>query len=243
MLPPSETKAVGGDGGPLGLDTLSFPELTSTRRDLVDALCTLADDVPASLAALGLSERQAAEVDRNRELRSAPTGSALLRYTGVLYDALGAADFGRAEWARAKQRLATASALFGILLAGDAIPAYRLSAGSTLPGVGPLRAVWRPVLEPVLAELDDLIVDLRSGAYASLARVSGAVTVRVVTLDAAGQRRTVSHHNKAYKGQLAAALARATREPASVDDVLTTASAAGLKVERTGERSLELLTE
>ncbi|WP_034273322.1 peroxide stress protein YaaA [Haloechinothrix halophila] len=243
LLPPSETKAVGGDGAPLDLDALSFPELTPTRRELVDALRMLADDVPASLAALGLSERQSAEVDRNRQLLSAPTGPALLRYTGVLYDALGAADFTRAEWTRAEERLATASALFGILRAGDAIPAYRLSASSTLPDVGPLRTVWRPVLEPVLAGLDELVVDLRSGAYASLARVSGAVTVRVVTLDAAGKRKTVSHHNKAYKGQLAAALARATRELADVDDVLTTASAAGLKVERTGEWSLELLTD
>ncbi|GAA5120619.1 peroxide stress protein YaaA [Haloechinothrix salitolerans] len=242
LLPPSETKAV-GDGEALDLDALSFPELTSTRRDLVQALCALAEDVPASLAALGLSERQTAEVDRNRELLSAPTGPALLRYTGVLYDALGAASFNQAEWARAERRLATASALFGIVRASDAIPAYRLSAGSTLPGIGPLRAVWRPALAPVLAGLDELIVDLRSGAYASLARVSGAVTVRVVTIDAKGKRKTVSHHNKAYKGQLAAALARATREPSGVDDVLTTASAAGLKVERTGERSLELLTD
>ncbi len=243
LLPPSETKAVGGDGGQLDLDALSFPELTSTRRELVNALRALADDVPASLAALGLTERQTSEVDRNRELLTAPTGPALLRYTGVLYDALGAADFTRAEWARAEQRLATASALFGIIRAGDAIPAYRLSAGSRLPGIGPLRAVWRPVLEPALAGLDELIVDLRSGAYASLARVPGAVTVRVVTINATGQRTTVSHHNKAFKGQLAAALARATREPASVDDVLNTASAAGLKVERTGEQSLELLTD
>lgn len=243
LLPPSETKAVGGDAGQLDLDALSFPELTPTRRTLVDTLRALAGDVPASLAALGLSERQASEVDRNRELLTAPTGPALLRYTGVLYDALGAAEFTRAEWRRAEQRLATASALFGIVRAGDAIPAYRLSAGSRLPGVGPLRAVWRPVMEPVLAGLDELIVDLRSGAYTSLARVPDAITVRVVTINAAGQRATVSHHNKAFKGHLAAALARATREPASVDDVLNTASAAGLKVERTGERSLELLTD
>lgn len=243
LLPPSETKAVGGDGGPLDLDTLSFPELTPTRRELVDALRTLADDVPASLAALGLSERQSAEVDRNRQLLSAPTGPALLRYTGVLYDALGAADFTRAEWTQAEHRLATASALFGIVRAGDATPAYRLSAGSTLPGIGSLRAVWRPVLEPVLAGLDELIVDLRSGAYAALARVPGAVTVRVVTIDVAGTRKTVSHHNKAYKGQLAAALTRAKPEPASVDDVVTTASAAGLKIERTSDHGLELLTD
>ncbi|MPY84762.1 MAG: peroxide stress protein YaaA [Actinophytocola sp.] len=242
LLPPSETKAVGGDGGPLDLASLSFPELTETRRTLIDAVSALAGDVPASLVALGLSQRQAAEVDRNAELPHAPTCPALLRYTGVLYDALGAADFGRTEWARAERRLATASALFGVVRAGDAIPAYRLSGGSTLPSLGSLRSMWRPVLEPVLAGLDELVVDLRSGPYAALARVPGAVTVRVVTIDANGRRKSVSHHNKAYKGQLAAALAVARHEPATVDEVLTTAAAAGLKVERSGERSIELTT-
>lgn len=240
LLPPSETKAAGGDGGPLDIASLSFPELTETRRTLIDAVSELATDVPASLAALGLSERQSTEVDRNRELPHAPTCPALLRYTGVLYDALGAADFSPAQWARAERRLATASALFGLVRAGDAIPAYRLSAGSTLPGLGSLRSVWRPVLEPVLAGLDELVVDLRSGPYAALARVPGAVTVRVVTIAADGARKSVSHHNKAYKGQLAAALAGAKHEPATVDEVLTTAAAAGLKVERTGELSIEL---
>ena len=68
LLPPSETKAAGGDGAPLDLAELSFPELNPVRAKVADALVELAADLPASLAALGISARQEAEVDRNRAL-------------------------------------------------------------------------------------------------------------------------------------------------------------------------------
>lgn len=243
LLPPSESKATGGRGERLDLDALSFPELNPTRRRLIDALTALAADLPASLAALGLSERQAGEVERNAQLLTSPTMPALRRYTGVLYDALAPRGFTRAERARAERRLVTASALFGLVRAGERIPAYRLSGGSALPGLPTLRTLWRPVLEPALADLNGLLVDLRSGTYSALARTPGAVTVRVVTEDGSGRRKTVSHHNKAYKGKLAAELARCRREPETVDDLLLVASARGFKIEQSGSRQLELVTE
>lgn len=245
LLPPSETKAPGGDGPSLDLDALSLPELNPARRKLADALAELAADVPASLSALGLSERQRDEVERNARLWSSPTTPALLRYTGVLYDTLDARSLRGAARERARHRLAVASALFGVLRADDPIPAYRLSGGSALPGLGSLRSWWRPVLEPALARFGDggeLVVDLRSGPYAALARVPGSVTARVVTEDPSGRRRTVSHHNKAHKGRLAAALATTPREPATVDDVVSVATAAGLECERTGDTAVELVT-
>ncbi len=238
LLPPSETKAAGGEGPPLDLDALSTPELTPTRHRLIEALTDLADDVPSSLEALGLSERQAEEVQRNAELWESPTTPALRRYTGVLYDALDIGSLPEGERARAERRLAVVSALFGLVRGTDAIPAYRLSASGNLPRVGTLRGVWRPVLEPVLAEVDDFVVDLRSGAYAALAKVPGAVEVRVLSEDSTGKRKVVSHHNKSHKGKLARALGRAPEEPRTVEDVLTVAKEADLRVEREADRQL-----
>lgn len=240
LLPPSETKAEGGDGAALDLDALSFPDLTPVRRKLADALVELAGDVPASLATLGLSDRQHGEVARNAALWTSPTMPALRRYTGVLYDALDATSFTTAQWRRAADRLAVASALFGVLRADDPIPAYRCSAGSLLPGFGPLRGIWRPALEPTLSTVDELVVDLRSGGYAALARLPDAVTVRVVE-EVAGRRATVSHHNKAHKGRLARALGIAPKCPHTIDDVLAVAHAAGLCLTQAGERELDLV--
>lgn len=241
LLPPSETKTSGGDGGPLDLDELSFPELNPTRRKLADALVSLAGNVPASMSALGISERQRAEVARNAELWESPTLFALARYTGVLFDALGVASMSAAEFDRAARRLAVGSALFGIVRGGDPIPAYRLSAGSNIPGIGGLRRLWRPTLEPVLSGLDSLVVDMRSGAYASLARVPGAVPVRVVTERAGGKRTAVSHHNKAHKGRLGRALALVRREPRAIADVCEVAGAADLRLEPAADGALELV--
>lgn len=241
LLPPSETKALGGSGAPLDLDRLSHPELTPVRGKLVDALVDLAADVSASLAVLGLSERQAGEVERNAELRRSPTLPALARYTGVLYDALGLGSLTKTEKARAFARLGVASALFGVVGGGELIPAYRLSGGSVLPSVGPLGALWRPVLEPVLASADEFVVDLRSSPYTSLARIPGAAVVRVVTEDAKGRRNAVSHFNKAHKGRLARVVVQSRAEPSDLKGLVRVAGKAGMRVEVTGSGTADLI--
>ena len=243
LLPPSETKAPGGDGPPLRLDALTHPALTPLRAELCDELVELAGDAPAARAALGLSPRQDAELERNAVLWTAPTAPALHRYTGVLYDALEAASLRGAGAVRARSRLAVASALFGLVAATDPIPAYRLSAGSALPGRGTLTAAWRPLLEPVLAAVaaEHLVVDLRSGSYAALARVPGAVTVDVLAEHPDGRRTTISHSNKAHKGRLARLLATTRADPGDAAAVAALARRAGHRVERRGAH-LDVLT-
>lgn len=241
LLPPSETKAVGGDGPPLDLGALTAPELTGVRTELAEHLVKLADDVPASRAALGLSPKQDDEIARNAALWTSPTMPAVLRYTGVLYDALDVRSMTRAQRARAFRRLAVGSALFGLVAADDAVPAYRLSAGSQLPGLPTLRSLWKPALGPVLAGIDGLVVDLRSGSYAALAPVAGAVTVDVLSERPDGSRSVVSHFNKAHKGRLARLLATTTAEPDDVVGLRRLLRRARLHVEHDGRTHLALV--
>jgi uncharacterized protein len=241
LLPPSETKAPGGDGPPLDLAGLSAPELTRVRTELVENLVKLADDVPTARAALGLSSKQDDEIARNASLWTSPTMPALHRYTGVLYDALDVASMTRAQRASASRRLAVGSALFGLVRADDPIPAYRLSAGSALPGLPTLRALWKPALTPVLAGVDELVVDLRSGSYAALAPVPGAVTLEVLSERPDGSRAVVSHFNKAHKGRVARLLATTTGEPTDVVRLRGLLRRAGLHVEHDGGAALTLV--
>ncbi|AEV75446.1 hypothetical protein MycrhN_4966 [Mycolicibacterium rhodesiae NBB3] len=238
LLPPSETKHPGGDGPPMRLDDLSYPELSPLRAALVDELVELSADPPECRRALGLSASQQIEIERNAALRSAPTMPAINRYTGVLYDALDIESLTGAAAGRARARLAVGSALFGILRADDSIPAYRLSATSKLPGRAALSTRWRPLLEPVLTRLaaDELVVDLRSGSYAALGKVSDAVHVDVVSERLDGTRAVVSHFNKAHKGRLARALATSRSEPTDASAVATIARRAGMRVERKSNR-------
>jgi cytoplasmic iron level regulating protein YaaA (DUF328/UPF0246 family) len=241
LLPPSETKAPGGDGAPLDLVALTAPELTPVRTQIAESLVKLADDVPASRAALGLSPRQDAEIERNATLWTSPTRPALERYTGVLYDALDVGSMTRGQRARAGRRLAVGSALFGVVRGEDPIPAYRLSAGSSLPGLPTLRSIWKPALSPVLAGFDELVVDLRSGSYAALAPVPGAVTLDVLSERPDGARSVVSHFNKAHKGRAARLLALSRAEPADVVGLTRLLRRARLHVEHSGATALTLV--
>ncbi|MEU4315819.1 peroxide stress protein YaaA [Nocardia sp. NPDC024068] len=244
LLPPSETKSDGGTGGPLDLGALAFESLTEIRDGLVDDLVKLSADPAAARSALGLGKNAEPELARNAALRTAPTRPALERYTGVLYDALDAASFTRAQRAKAGARLAIGSALFGAVRAGDPIPAYRLSGGSKLPGRPTLAAVWRDQLVPALREATDgdLVVDLRSGTYQQLGRLPGAVTATVLTEHEDGSRTVVSHFNKHHKGLLARALVLTRAEPGDVRALARVARTAGLRVEVASDTELTVLT-
>jgi cytoplasmic iron level regulating protein YaaA (DUF328/UPF0246 family) len=220
LLPPSEGKALGRRGASLDLGSLSFPALTETRQRLVDVVQTLAREQPDRLRiALDLSARQTAEIEADASLTTAPTLAAASLYTGVLYEAFGYATLSSGGKRRANSSVVIASALFGLVRPKDRLPSYRLSGSTVLPGLGGLASLWRPVLEAELATESGLIVDLRSGPYAALARVPMAVQVRVLR-ETGGTRSVVSHDNKYTKGQLVRALcehgARSLRDVAEV---------------------------
>ena len=238
VLPPSETKSFGGDHPPLDWDLLSFPELNPVREQIAADLVALDDP----FTVLGISDKLAAEVEANQELLTSPTTPAILRYTGVLYDALSAGTLPN----EALQRLAIGSALFGVVRAGDLIPHYRLSGGTKLPTrssstTPTLKSRWGGLITEVLSSADDLVVDLRSGTYQQLGRLKTAITVRVESVQPDGTRKVVSHFNKHYKGELARVLALSEQDPTSIDEVAAIARAAGMTVEITSSTALTLV--
>ena len=238
VLPPSETKSFGGDHPPLDWDSLSFPELNSVRKQIAADLVALDDP----FTVLGISDKLAAEVEANQQLLTSPTTPAILRYTGVLYDALSADTLPD----EALQRLAIGSALFGLVRAGDLIPHYRLSGGTKLPTrssspTPTLKSRWGGLITEVLSSADDLMVDLRSGTYQQLGKLKTAITVRVESVQPDGSRKVVSHFNKHYKGELARVLALSEQDPISIDEVAAIARAAGMTVEITSPKALTLV--
>jgi cytoplasmic iron level regulating protein YaaA (DUF328/UPF0246 family) len=233
LLPPSEGKASGTDGAPLDLDRLSFPTLTRTRKRVLSSLVRAAKRQRTALQkALQLSDKQLAELDKDRDLLVAPTLPAMELYTGIVYDNLSYATLPAGARRRADESLVVASALFGLLRPTDRVPSYRLSGGTTVPGLGGLAPVWRPALEEGLAQ-QDFVVDLRSGAYANLARVPAAVEVRVLR-DEGGKRTVVSHDNKWTKGKLARELC--LHDAGSVGEVAEIARSVCDAVEVDGNR-------
>jgi uncharacterized protein len=217
LLPPSEGKTPARRGRPLDLADLGFPGLRAARERLLDRLVTLCTEDPeAALEVLGLGPAQADLVGRNATLRTAPTARA-----DHVYDALGLPSLSAAARRRSATRLAVTSSLFGLVRPADRIPAYRLSGDATLPGLGPVAAVWREHLGAAVDEAlgAGLLVDLRSTTYAAFWRPGPDLARRVVTVrvlhEAGGRRTIVSHFNKATKGRLVRDLLEDGARPAS----------------------------
>ncbi|WP_188940737.1 YaaA family protein [Nakamurella endophytica] len=235
LLPPSEGKRAGGSGPPLRLDALPFPDLTAVRERIVDALALVSADPEAARPVLRVPPTVLDEVAANTAVRTAPTLAALDRYDGVLYRALSAPALSPAERARADGRLLIASALFGVVAADSEVPAYRLSAGATLPGVGGIAAAWRPWVAGALAALPGLLVDLRSAAYAGFGSPPGTVTVRMVRQGPGGLVTAIGHDNKAAKGALARLLATTRARVEDAADLVRLLRRAGWTANHTGD--------
>lgn len=240
LLPPSEGKAAARRGKPLDLSTLDFTDLTAPRERVLDALMELCDGDPDVAAkTLGIGTTQLDLVDLNRRLRTAPTARADQVYTGVVYDALGFATLSTGAKRRANTRVAVTSSLFGLVRPADRIPSYRLSGDTTLPGLGAVAGVWRDHLGPVVTEAvgSGLLVDLRSGTYVSFWRPAGVRTATVRVLhEHNGQRKVVSHFNKATKGRIVRALLEAGADPRTPAKLAATLRDLGWVVEEDGSQ-------
>jgi cytoplasmic iron level regulating protein YaaA (DUF328/UPF0246 family) len=214
LLPPSESKSPpAARGKPVDLDTLSFPELTSTRLRVLDALAAVSA-APDALRKLDVGPSLAPEVERNTRLRELPARPALEVYTGVLYDALGWPELSASARRRSASRLVVLSALWGALRPADRVPPYRLNMCGNL-GIGVLTRLWRPALARVLpAAARGLVVDCRSGDYAAAWPPTGELANRTVAVRVLQAGRTVSHAAKHTRGEVARHLLESGADPA-----------------------------
>lgn len=246
LLPPSETKRVGGEGAPLEIATLALPQLAPQRREVVDALVALSADHERAVRVLKLGPQQQGEVAVNAALREAPTMAAVDRYTGVLFDALDASSLpGPARrWLGA--HVLIHSAPFGPVGALDRLPAYRLGASTSLPDAPPLRRLWSvAVTEALAASSPPFLLDLRSEAYVALGPVPSGTSsryVRVVSEGADGAVRALNHFNKHAKGELVRRLALERPRIRTAAGFLSWADAAGLRVRDGAAGELELFS-
>ncbi len=213
LLPPSEGKAQPEAGAPVDLGALAYAEeLRGQREEVLEALD------PGLLEA---AAAPAAEV-----------------YTGVLYRRLRLPELP----AKARRRVLIASMLWGFVRPDDLIPYYKLPPKEKLEGIGPLAKYWRPALAEALPDKEgELIVDMRSGAYAAAWKPKRAtlLAVRAFT-ESDGERTAVSHMAKAVRGDLARALLEAEKPPNDAATAAAIAEAAGFNPEL-GESTLDVI--
>ena len=247
LLPPSETKTRPSEVGATVLDlaAMSLPALHEAREEMLRAARRTAAG-PEGGTRLGVPASSPELVGRMLHLAEEPVAPALSVYSGVLYDQLEAG----LSPAQDRQVLVQ-SALFGLVdAATDRIPAYRLSASSSLAQLGKAGSWWRARLQPVAAELraaqaggdSPVVIDCRSGAYRSMMPMRGGEGLHVLEVapvqERGGVRKVISHDAKRYRGLVTQVLLAAPSAPATPEEVAETVSAGldGLTVELDGDR-------
>ena len=240
LLPPSEAKNPGGRGLPLARRRRRQP-IEDSREEVLQGLDRLlvAEPLDAARALLLPDSVAAAALADNRRVRTAPTMPALDRYAGVVYDGLFLQPLSAGARAVADRELLIFSGLFGVLRGGDPVPAYRVPAKASLPGLGVLATFWRPRLDALLPALLDRgpLIDLRSSDYAAMWQPAGRgpragrlVSVRVLSPRPDGSLGVISFASKLAKGRLTAALLerRAAGQPVGeVADIAAAWAVAG----------------
>lgn len=234
LLPPSETKTRPADNdAPMDLGALAFPALEEPRQTMLRAVQRTAASKDAAQK-LGVPASSPELVERMAALEDEPVGAPLAVYSGVLFDQLDPAVTIADD-----RRVLVQSALLGVVdAARDRIPAYRLSAGSTVTRLGKAATWWARHLRPIGASLLDetaagpspVVVDSRSGAYRSMmpmrSRSASSSSAGVSVLEVApvqekgGVRKVVSHDAKRYRGWVTRVLLDAPAPATTPDEVV-----------------------
>ena len=234
LIPPSETKAIGGGSIKITQAHLTFGGLDTVREQVLQAYIQATGD---------------------EQILEAPTMPAIDRYTGTLYSAIHGRglkgtptannSLNTDELKRAKSMVLIQSALFGVIAATDLIPNYKISPSKLICGIN-LKRLWPAAHDSsAWARLaDGPIIDLRSKAYAELAPLPAnvdAYTVTVFVERADGALEQLNHFNKKAKGQLVRSALVANTEPKTITDLKTCAKQAGLKLKVKG-KEITLIT-
>lgn len=235
LLPPSETKAIGGGSIKITQTHLSFGGLDPIRDQVMAAYIQDTGD---------------------KKILTAPTMAAINRYTGTLYSAIHGRGLKGTPTAnsqltddqieRARHSILIQSALFGVISATDLIPEYKISPSKLICGIN-LKRVW-PEAHHLSAWgrlQSGPIIDLRSKAYAALAPIPESLdsySVEVFVERPNGTLEQLNHFNKKAKGQLVRGALVAKDEPQTLADLKTVAKKQGLKISVSG-KVLTLITQ
>jgi uncharacterized protein len=213
LLPPSEGKALGGDGPPFDPGSGRFGSLSARRSEVLAALRAVDGGDAKLLGVSGPHLHRARSANLTAE--GGPTMAAGARYTGVVWDHLDLASLPRAARARASDAVVVVSGLLGVVAIDDPVPDYRLKMGASLAPFGVLSRWWRPAVTGALAEwaTGRFVVDLLPEEHRAAFRPEpGAVHgVEVRFVERSG--KVAGHDAKAAKGRFARHLLTSRAHP------------------------------
>jgi len=204
LLAPAETKKEGGDQAPYNESNFYFKSFNKTRQTVLNHYEEFLKN--SSIEELshwfGLKNKKECEKYK-QSLLNKPTMKAILRYTGVAFDAIDYGSLQKNEQKYCDDNVILFSNLFGPLKADDLIPDYKYKQGSELESINVIKEYKDQIKDTLDEYLGDEVIDLRAGFYDKFYKPSAPT----ITYKFLKDGKVVSHWAKHYRGQIVKELA------------------------------------
>lgn len=205
LLAPAETKREGGESFPYRKENFYFSNISKARDIAVNRYEELLENSTIEELSKWFGLKNLNECEKySRSILEKPSMKAILRYTGVAFDALDYGSLNDKEQKYCDNNIILFSNLFGPLRADDLIPDYKYKQGAVIPEFDIIKHYKDNIKDTLDKYLGDEVVDLRAGFYDKFYKPSASV----ITYKFLKEGKVVSHWAKHYRGLIVRELAK-----------------------------------
>jgi len=207
LLAPAETKQVGGDFSLYKKENFAFQEIFDIKDSIVQNYVDFLQNSSIEELSLWFGLKNLKECEKYKEnILQKPTMKAILRYTGVAFDALDYVNLDTKVQKYCDENIILFSNLFGAIKASDLIPDYKFKQGAVLESIDVIKEYKNKTKEFLDNYLGEQIVDLRAGFYDKYYKTDPNVSV--ITYKFLKNGKVVSHWAKHYRGLVVKEIAK-----------------------------------
>ena len=197
LLAPAETKREGGYFSPYTEENFAFKEIFTSRDSIIQNYVKFIQNSSLEELSAWFGLKKIKECKRySTDILTKPTMKAILRYTGVAFDALDYENLSIDTQNYCDENIILFSNLFGPIKASDLIPDYKFKQGAVLDSIDVIKEYKECTKEFLDNDLGEEIVDLRAGFYDKFYKPMASV----VTYKFLKDGKVVSHWAKYYRG-------------------------------------------
>ena len=205
LLAPAETKRDGGDFSPYKKENFSYPDIFDVKDSVVQNYVNFIENSSIEELSQWFGLKNLKECKRYSEnILSKPTMKAILRYTGVAFDALGYENLDKFTRDYCDENIILFSNLFGAIKASDLIPDYKFKQGASLETIDVIKEYKTKTKKFLDDYIGDEVVDLRAGYYDKFYRP----VCSIITYKFLKDGKVVSHWAKHYRGLVVKEIAK-----------------------------------
>jgi cytoplasmic iron level regulating protein YaaA (DUF328/UPF0246 family) len=198
LFAPSQSKnSTDFDSSTFDINKLVFNDLSKYREEVLIKYKKYVKNLSTKELSLWFGLKNIEHTKKYIEdIESKSSQKAVLRYSGVAYEALDYKNLDDKSQKYIDNNLIIFSDLFGAVMARDNIPNYRLKQGAKIDGFA-IDKFYKKYFSSALDDLcGDFIVDLRASHYDGFYKING----NYVTFKFLKNGKTVSHYAKKYRG-------------------------------------------